>query len=228
MTINSINEKNLPAICRELARRDADLDLIFRTHGTPPLWAREPDFATLVHIILEQQVSLASALAAFNKLKEKLGAVTPAGILSLTDAELKAAYFSRQKIVYARELAMAISGGKLDLKALENLPDAEVKHNLKKIKGIGDWTADIYLLMALRRADVMPKGDLALHVAWKKLKKLEHAPNSEEFQQIAERWKPFRAVAARLLWHFYLSERKGLATEDTESTEKDLATNNTR
>lgn len=207
MPVNSINEKLLPVLCEELASRDEDLAFIFRTFGTPPLWKREPDFATLIHIILEQQVSLASALSAFNKLKEKLCEVTPIGVLSLSDEEMKAAYFSRQKTVYARALAKAILDGKLDLKSLEDLPDAEAKHELKKIKGISDWTADIYLLMALLRADVMPKGDLALHIAWKNLKKLEHAPNSDEFQQIAERWKPFRAVAARLLWHFYLSKK---------------------
>ena len=206
--IEALDEKKLVAACRKLAATDSDLAFIFRTYGTPPLWQREQSFATLVHIILEQQVSLASALSAFNKLKEKLGTISPEAVLNLTDEEMKAAYFSRQKIVYARELARAMLEGKLDLKALENLPDAEVKHALKKIKGIGDWTADIYLLMAMLRADVMPKGDLALHVAWKKLKNLEHAPGSDEFQQIAEKWKPLRAAAARLLWHFYLSERR--------------------
>jgi len=206
--MKTVNEQNLARACRKLAAADADLDFIFQTYGTPPLWRREATFATLVHIILEQQVSLASALSAFNKLKEKLGAITPAGVLALTDEELKAAYFSRQKTVYARELAKAILSGALDLKSLENLSDAEAKHELKKIKGIGDWTADIYLLMAMLRADVMPKGDLALHVAWKRLKKLEHAPNSDEFQQIAEKWKPLRAVAARLLWHFYLNGKR--------------------
>jgi DNA-3-methyladenine glycosylase II len=204
----TLDEKNLRSFCAELATKDSDLAFIFEKYGTPPLWKREPTFATLVHIILEQQVSLASALSAFNKLKEKLGAITPEGVLSLSDEELKAAYFSRQKTVYARELARAILNKNLDLPSLENLSDAEAKHELKKIKGVGDWTADIYLLMAMSRADVMPKGDLALHVAWKRLKNLEHAPNSDEFQQIAEKWKPLRAVAARLLWHFYLSERK--------------------
>jgi DNA-3-methyladenine glycosylase II len=206
--ITILDEKKLVSACRELAANDSDLAFIFRTCGAPPLWKREASFATLVHIILEQQVSLASALSAFNKLKERLGDVTPEGVLSLSDEELKAAYFSRQKTVYARELAAAIRDGKLNLEALENLPDAEVRSELKKIKGIGDWTADIYLLMALLRPNVMPKGDLALHVAWKRLKKLEHAPGSDEFQQIAEKWQPLRAVAARLLWHFYLSERK--------------------
>ena len=209
--IEKLNEKNLTNICKELSKQDFDLAFIFKKYGTPPLWKREANFATLIHIILEQQVSLASALSAFNKLKEKLGEITPENVLKLSDAEMKACYFSRQKTVYARELSKAILDGKLNLKSLEKLSDAEAKHELKKIKGIGDWTADIFLLMAMLRPDVMPKGDLALHIACKKLKNLEHAPNSDEFQIIAERWKPFRAVAARLLWHFYLSERKSAA-----------------
>ena len=203
-----LDQKNLQLACRKLARNDADLAFIFEKYGVPPFWQREPSFATLVHIILEQQVSLASALSAFNKLKEKLGEITPESVLELSDEELKAAYFSRQKIVYARGLARAISSKTLDLPALEKLSDADAKDELKRIKGIGDWTADIYLLMAGLRADVMPKGDLALHVAWKRLKNLERPPASEEFQRIAEKWKPLRAVAARLLWHFYLSEKK--------------------
>jgi DNA-3-methyladenine glycosylase II len=127
--------------------------------------------------------------------------------LKLSDEELKACYFSRQKTVYVRELSKAILSKDLNLKKMENLSDSDAKTELKKIKGIGDWTSDIYLLMAMLREDGMPKGDLALHVAYKKLVKLERAPSSDEFQIIAEKWKPFRAVAARLLWHFYLSEK---------------------
>jgi DNA-3-methyladenine glycosylase II len=206
MKVKTLDEKSLVSACEKLSAIDSDLAFIFQTCGAPPLWKREQGFATLVHIILEQQVSLASALSAFNKLKERLGEISPEGVLSLSDAELKAAYFSRQKTVYVRELAKAILEGKLNLKNLENLSGSDAKHELKKIKGIGDWTADIYLLMAMLRPDVMPQGDLALHVAWKKLKRLEHAPHSDEFQIIAGRWKPFRAAAARLLWHFYLSK----------------------
>ena len=214
--IETLDEKKLVKACEKLSAADADLKFIFRTFGAPPLWAREPTFATLVHIILEQQVSLASALSAFNKLQEKLSAVTPEAVLSLTDAELKAAYFSRQKTVYVRELARAIVNGNLDLKSLDALSDTEVKIELKKIKGIGDWTSDIYLLMAMLRFDVMPKGDLALHVAWQKLKNLERRPNAEEFLEIAERWKPLRSVAARLLWHFYLSAGKNQPRKNTK------------
>jgi DNA-3-methyladenine glycosylase II len=183
------------------------LDSIYRTHGTPPLWSREPSFATLIHIILEQQVSLASAASAFNKLKEKIGEITPENVLQLNDAEMKACYFSRQKTGYARNLAEAVLNRDLVLKALPKLPDQEIKLELKKIKGIGDWTADIYLLMAMLRPDIMPKGDLALHVAWQKLKDLEKRPKSDEFIKMAKMWKPFRSIAARLLWNFYLCEK---------------------
>ena len=153
-----------------MSKTDDDLKYIFETHGTPPLWKREANFATLIHIILEQQVSLASALSAFNRLKEKVGEITPENVLKLSDEEMKLCYFSRQKTVYARELSKAILNGDLNLKSLEKLSDAEAKHELKKIKGIGDWTADIYLLMAMLRADVMPKGDLALARCLEKIK----------------------------------------------------------
>lgn len=204
----TLNSENLPVLCARLAETDPHLKAVFEKFGTPPLWEREEGFATLIHIILEQQVSLASALAAFNKLKEKIGEVTPENILKLSDEEMKSAYFSRQKTVYARALANAVLNKKIDLANLQNLSDEEVRSELKKIKGIGDWTADIYLLMALLRADVMPKGDLALHIAWQKLANLRHRPNAEEFQEIARKWQPLRAVAARLLWHFYLNRKK--------------------
>lgn len=205
--IETLNRQNLISACRTLSAKDSALEFIYKKYGTPPLWKRAENFPTLVHIILEQQVSLASALAAFSKLKEKIGEITPEAVLKLSDKELKSAYFSRQKTVYVRELAKAVLGGELDLQNLQNLDDEQVKRELTKIKGIGRWTADIYLLMAMSRPDVMPKGDLALHVAWQKLTHSEVRPNSEEFQIIAEKWKPLRSVAARLLWHFYLEEK---------------------
>ena len=207
MKFESITEQNLTLACENLVQNDSNLAFIFETYGTPPLWKREANFATLVHIILEQQVSLASALSAFNKLKETVGEITPEAILSLSDAELKAAYFSRQKTVYVKNLAEAVLEKRIDLENLQNLPDAAAKAELVKLKGIGSWTADIYLLMAMQRPDVMPRGDLALHAAWRKLRNLESRPQADEFVLMAEKWKPLRSVAARLLWHFYLSAR---------------------
>jgi len=169
------------------------------------MWDRRPGFATLVHIILEQQVSLASARACFDKLAASVGELTPATLLALDDAALRAAGFSRQKIEYARVLATAVRDGGLDLEALAEENDDSVRRHLMSVKGIGRWTADIYLLMALGRPDVWPVGDLALVVAAKKVKKLETRPSADEFRELGEAWRPWRSIAARLLWHHYLS-----------------------
>jgi len=190
-----------------LARIDPHLAIVFERYGTPPLWDREPGFATLLQIILEQQVSLASAKACFDKLAARLGYVSPATVLTLNDAEMKAVGFSRQKTAYARHLSDALLEERIDLNALHKLPDAEVKAELTKLKGVGEWTSDIYLLMALLRPDVMPKGDIALHTAWHKLSG-DPRPTSDEFLVIAERWRPYKSVAARMLWHYYLRERR--------------------
>lgn len=208
MLIKTLSEQNIDAACKKLIKNDAELARVYKTYGTPPLWARPAGFATLVHIILEQQVSLASARACHDKLCERLGKLTPKTFLTLNDAELKAVGFSRQKTAYARNLAETILKRKLSINALETMPDTEVRETLKQLKGVGDWTADIYLLMCLLRADVMPRGDLALHAAYQKLTGGEKRPHSDEFIEIAEKWKPYRAAAARLLWHFYLSEKK--------------------
>lgn len=202
-----LDEKSLILIARKLAASDPDFARILQAYGTPPLWAREPGFATLVQIILEQQVSLASAKAAFDKLYNAIAPVTPESFLQLNNFELKIIGFSRQKTLYSQLLAEAILDGQLDLEALSLLPDNEVRENLKQMKGIGDWTADIYLLMALRRIDIWPPGDLALLVAMQKMKQLPVRPTRDEFEEFGEKWKPYRAVAARFLWHFYLSER---------------------
>ena len=220
--IKTLSETNIPEICVELSAMDSDLARIFEKYGAPPLWEREANFATLIHIILEQQVSLASARYAFNKLKEKLVEITPENLLSLTDEELKLCYFSRQKTVYARDLSNAIVDGRLDVENLQILADAEVIDLLKQIKGIGDWTAQCYLLMSLLRVDVMPRGDIALHAAYQKLKGLEKRPNSDEFIKLAEKWSPYRAVAARLLWHFYLSERAEKVKGKRQKNEKNF------
>jgi DNA-3-methyladenine glycosylase II len=209
MTQQMLNRRGLVAASKKLAERDPHLRKSFESFGPPPLWDRPQGFATLLQIILEQQVSLASAKACFDKLAARLGSVSPDGLLQLTDAELKAAGFSRQKTSYARHLAAAVLEERIDLGALSGLPDDDVRDKLRSLKGIGDWSADIYLLMAMLRPDVMPHGDLALHIAWQKLSGSEHRPDAVEFITMAEKWRPFRSAAARLLWHFYLSEKNG-------------------
>jgi DNA-3-methyladenine glycosylase II len=202
------DQNNFKKLCNKLAVTDTDLKLIIDTYGHPPVWKRKQSFETLIHIILEQQVSLASAKAALNKLKEKIGNVTPQKITSLTDAELKACYFSRQKIIYARHLAESILNKQLNLKKLAYLPDEAVRAELKKIKGIGDWTVDVYLMMVLQRADLFPVGDIALVNSMKEVKNLHKHTGKEELLLIAKSWKPYRTVAAYLLWHAYIIKRK--------------------
>jgi DNA-3-methyladenine glycosylase II len=206
---SSLTEPELKRAVRILIRRDPDLARIYRAYGHPPLWARTPGFPTLVHIILEQQVSLASARAAFDRLRVACrGRITPRRLLAFTDDQMLRIGFSKQKAGYARELSRAILRGHFDPGALQAMSDTAVREALVAQKGIGPWTADVYLLMVLLRPDVWPQGDLALAVAVQQLLGLSTRPTYDELAQIAERWKPWRAVAARLCWHYYLSQRR--------------------
>lgn len=204
--------KNFKKICDELAGRDKELAGIIKEHGYPPMWVRPASFQSLILFILEQQVSLASAYAAFRKLKDKIGYVTPARILALSDAELRACYFSRQKIVYARELALAIQKRKLKLKQLGLQTEEEIRHTMKKIKGIGDWTVDVYLMHSLQRTDLFPLGDIALVNSLKVVKRLPREVSREKMLKIAEPWRPYRTIASMILWHAYI-RRKGIKLE---------------
>ncbi len=199
------NESGLRAAADRLASRDAALAAILKAHGYPPLWRREPGFGTLLHIVLEQQVSLSSARAAFERLCQVAQPLTPETFLKLDDATLKRVGFSRQKTRYGRALAAALQTGELDLARLETLDDDAVRRDLTRVVGIGTWTADIYLMTVLGRPDVWPRGDLALAVAVKEVKGLPTRPRPDELTVVAEPWRPLRAVAARLLWHHYLS-----------------------
>jgi DNA-3-methyladenine glycosylase II len=188
-----------------LIRKDPDLAKVVENCGPPPLWKRKPGFGTLVHIILEQQVSLASARAALNKLMNAVSPLTPEKFLQQDDQALRAYGFSRQKTAYCRDLAESVISGRLELKRLYAITDNQVRRKLMTVKGIGRWTADIYLLMVLRRPDIWPVGDLALVSAIQNLKQLPARPGPEEISTLAVAWKPWRAVAARILWHYYLS-----------------------
>jgi DNA-3-methyladenine glycosylase II len=205
--IRALSRRSLLAAVRELAARDPALATSVELYGPPPLWAREPSYATLVHLILEQQVSLASAQAAFDRLDTALGgSITPDGLLTLGDAGLRKVGFSRQKAGYARDLARALDDG-FDLDVLARLPDDDVRAELMRLRGIGRWTADIYLIMCLRRPDVWPHGDQALATAARELFELPAQPTFAELEVQARDWHPHRATAARILWHHYLSVR---------------------
>ena len=183
---------------------DPDLAHILTILEPPPFRTRKPGFASLMHIILEQQVSLASAKASFDRLRRAVSPLTPERFLKLGDARLKACGFSRQKTAYGQNLAKAIVGGHLKLSALETKDDQSVRSELLKIKGIGPWTANIYLLTVLRRPDIWPGEDLALAVAAQKIKRLKKRPTPKALESLSMVWKPWRAVAARLLWHYYI------------------------
>lgn len=175
-----------------------------KRNGPPPQWSRPPGFATLVRFILEQQVSLASADAAYRRLEEAIGDVTSEGFLALDDAELRRIGFSRQKAGYGRGLAEGMLDDSIALQHLDALADNEVMETLETIRGVGPWTASCYLLFVLQRPDAWPPGDRALQVSMADVLELEEVPDREQADAIAERWRPYRAVAARMLWHEYL------------------------
>ncbi len=191
----------------ELSARDAGLADIVARLGHPPMWARPHGFATLVRIILEQQVSLQSAATLYKRLEVGVGGMTPASVLHAGDAGLRQHGLTRQKARFVFALAEQVESGALRLDTLPRRPDADVSAALMCVPGIGPWSAGIYLLMVLRRPDVWPPGDLALHKALQHLHRLPVLPRSDEATRIAEQWSPWRAVAARLLWHDYLSSR---------------------
>lgn len=166
---------------------------------------RSAGFTGLLRIILEQQLSTQVALALWTKLEARLFPITPAGLLSLDDDTLRACGFSRQKLVYTRGLAAAVESGALDFAALHTLPDEAITAALTALKGIGRWTADIYLMMALERGDVWPVGDLAIQLGVQRLKNLPARPTPAELTVIADPWRPHRSLAAKLIWHHYVA-----------------------
>ena len=198
-----MTKKTFARALQHLCNNDPDLAHILTIPDPPVFWTRKPGFSSLIHIILEQQVSLASARASFDRLREAISPLTPDLFLELNDARLKSFGFSRQKAAYARNLAKAIVDGQLNLPGLDTMADKAVRAELIKIKGIGPWTANIYLLTVLRRPDIWPREDLALAVAAQKLKRLKARPTPQELENLSMVWKPWRAVAARRLLDYY-------------------------
>jgi DNA-3-methyladenine glycosylase II len=201
----ALDESGVAEAAATLAARDADLAGILARHGPPPLWGRPPGFETLVAIILEQQVSLASGAAALGRLRSAAGAVEPRAVAALGEEAARAAGLTRQKARYVGGLADAILAGRFDPDRLAEAGDDAVRSALMALPGIGRWTADIYLVMALRRPDVWPDGDLALAAAMRRARRLARLPTTEEQREIASSWRPWRAVAARQLWQAYLA-----------------------
>jgi DNA-3-methyladenine glycosylase II len=193
-----------------LAAADADLALALDRVGYPAPRQRNPGFATLLRIILAQQVSTASAAAVWRKLEVALaGEVVPARFLALDDAALRAAGFSARKAEYARGLCQAIVERTLDLETLALLDEEAAIEALVRLRGFGRWSAEIYLLFSLGRADVFPADDLAVQIAYQRLKRLDSRPTAKALRVMTEHWRPHRGAAAVFLWHYY-----GAATLD--------------
>ncbi len=169
------------------------------------MWARRPGFPTLLRIVLEQQVSLISARSMFERLKSNILSFTPEGFIESGEPYLRSLGLTRQKAHYCLQVAEAFINGHLD--RIGRMNDEDAHATLLSIKGVGPWTANIYLLMVLRRPDVWPHGDVALATAVGRLRKMKTRPSFSELAKIAEAWRPFRSVAARMLWQYYLAER---------------------
>lgn len=203
------SEQNMHTIVNEtdikqLIKKDKLFAAIHKQYKVPPNWSRPTGFITLSKLILEQQVSLASALAHFTKLNGYLKEFTPAEILKLSDDEMRDCHISRQKTKYLRELSMAILENRLDIEGLTELEEAEIRKQLTSIKGIGNWTTDVYLMFCLQAKDIFPIGDVAVVNT---MKELTGAQTKEEIMVLAEKWKPLRSLATYFLWHHYLEKR---------------------
>lgn len=201
----SLSRVTLSRAASELAGRDRDLRRLLERHGPPPLWARRPGFATLVRIILEQQISLLAARAAYRRLEDGLGSITPSSFIAAGADGLRSLGQTRQKAAYCVGLARAIAKGDLDLAAVARMDDEDAATALTSVRGVGPWTASIYLLMALRRPDVWPDGDLALIAALREVKGPRANGSPQAVARTVERWRPYRSVAARMLWQHYLA-----------------------
>ena len=205
--VTRLTTESLAAAAEVLAAHDRHLASIYNTHGAPPMWGRRPGFPTLLRIILEQQVSLVSARAMFERLKSNIEPFTAEGFIEAGEAYLRSLGVTRQKAHYCVQVAEAFTNGHFG--ELGRMSDQDARAALVSVKGVGPWTANIYLLMALRRPDIWPDGDIALAAAVGRLRKLRHRPSFVELARIAEAWRPFRSVAARMLWQYYLAERDG-------------------
>jgi DNA-3-methyladenine glycosylase II len=213
MASRGINGKRLGLALDHLSEADADLGQAIRLVGPPPPRARPPGFPTLLQIILAQQLSTASADAIWRRLNAGVQRLTPDSFLALGEEALRAIGFSRQKVVYSRGLAEMCTRGDLDLEGLKRHSDEDVIEAMVRVRGIGRWTAEIYLLFCLGRPDVIPADDLALLAAAQRVKRLAERPTPRQLRHLAEGWKPWRSVAARLLWHYY--RRAPLADQQT-------------
>jgi DNA-3-methyladenine glycosylase II len=188
---------------RHLATADRDFARAIDEVGPPPPRQRPAGFMGLLHVIVAQQVSTHAAKAISDRLDAAMDGKTPEAFLKLSDADLRAVGFSRQKVVYGRDLAAAFRDGRLSMPKLRKQSDEEAIAAITGVKGLGVWSAEVFLLFALRRPDVLPAHDLGLIVATQRMKRLKERPSPKRLREIAEPWRPYRSFASRMLWHYY-------------------------
>lgn len=188
---------------RHLAKADRDFARAIDEVGPPPPRQRPAGFMGLLHVIVAQQVSTHAAKAISARLEAAMGGKTPDAFLKLSDADLRAVGFSRQKVVYGRDLAAAFLDGRLSMARLRKQSDEEAIAAITSVKGLGVWSAEVFLLFALQRPDVLPALDLGLIVATQRMKRLKERPSPKRLREIAEPWRPYRSFASRMLWHYY-------------------------
>ncbi len=186
-----------------LIEADPDFAAILDRAGPLPWRTRTPGFPGLLQAIVAQLISNQAAAAIWGRLRVLPGALDPAGLLALPEDDLRGAGLSRPKAAHARILALAFQDGTLNADTLAELDDPSVVRAITAIKGLGVWTAEIYLLFALQRLDIFPAGDIALAAAAAELKRLPARPDPRELRVLAETWRPARSLAARLLWHHW-------------------------
>lgn len=201
------DETEFKHLCDWCIQKERKLDTVIQRLDYPPFWHREANFATLILTILEQQVSLASAKAAYNKLLAKIKLITPENLLKLSDDELRLCYFSRQKIIYTRILATEIIEKRLILAELNRLNEPEIRNQLIQLKGIGNWTIDMYVLMSLHFSDIFPPGDLATVKAVYELELVPPESSKNEIVEYMKRFSPNQSAATYILWHYYIQKR---------------------
>ena len=202
-----MNDSEFTRAVNILCEKDADLKKVTGKFGLPEMKVRQPGLSTLVYIILEQQVSLASAKAVYDRLLNIWKPANAGNFLKFSDPALRDIGFSRQKIEYTKIAAEAVLAGEIDLENCSGRTDEQVRESLLKLKGIGRWTADIYLMMALRRPDIWPGRDLAIIKAVQEIKGFTAVPSEKDMKQVSDNWRPFRSAAAMILWHYYLSKK---------------------
>jgi DNA-3-methyladenine glycosylase II len=187
-----------------LSDKDKTLHHILHNFGNPIVQKRQEGFASMCHIILEQQVSIASAKACYDKLENYFGTIQPQLILNATDIELRNCGISRQKIIYLKDLAAKVISNEIDFSTFPSKTEEEIRAELITIKGVGNWSIEVYLMFCLQSPDIVPLGDIAIKNT---LKELYNCQNHEEMVIISDNWKPFRTFASYTIWHYYLKKR---------------------